>query len=534
MQIERRKIHKITFVELELAQKHFLSAVIMPRSYGLVLIASILQELGYDVKVYCDHIAPVDLGRVRESDLVCFSPLTGSANKCFALADHIRRNWGIPTVAGGTLATYMPDVCLEHFDYVIRNEGDDAIVKLIERLRDGGDLSEVEGLSYRAADGTVRRNPQDPVVPRFDTLQDLSLVEGYDTKSQWWHVLRERKIRWVVLQASRGCPFQCDYCIAPVMYGRGYRTRAVDAVMADIEDKLRYGRYFLFMDNCFTGNRRYTKELLRRIIDRGIGGTFIAFVRHEVAADGELLDLLRQAGFSQLYIGGESLNDDVFMRMNKRQTVEKLLRSIETIKAHGMDVTLSFQAGNDEDDSRALERAVDFGLEHDLSGVYFISMWSWPDSPSSVFPLNRMILRSLDYTSGHFVTHFPLHMKPSTLQLDILAQQRRFWSPARIPGLLRRGRIDRVTSLLVQRYALSLFEKPVEEYVHYLREVEHGFYGPGEELDLEKVATRKVELTGEYDALYRGRLVGNFAGLEPFGVGGGPPVARPKVQEARA
>jgi len=512
--VETRTIRKVTFVEFELATPHFLSATIMPRSYGLVLVASILKERGFDVRVYCDHIAPVDLRRVRESDLVCVSPLGASANKSFAFADHVRRAWGIPVVAGGTFATYLPDLCLEHFDYVIRNEGDEAVLELLACLDAGGDLGAIPGLSFRTPGGAFRHNLARPGPWRFDAAQDLSLIEGYDTRSPWWHVLTERKLRWVVLQASRGCPFHCDYCIAPVMYGRGYRTRTVDAVMADLEDKLRYGRYFLFMDNCFAGNRRETKELLRRIIDREIGATFIAFVRHEIASDAELLDLLRRAGFTQLYIGAESLNDEVFTRMNKRQTVERLVRSIETIRRHDIDVTLSFQAGNDEDDAGALERAVDFGLEHDLSGVYFISTWSWPDSPSAVFDRRRMILKSLDYTSGHFVTHFPLRMRPSTLQRAILAAQRRFWSLARLPSLLARGRLDRALGLAVQRHALSLFEEPVARYVEYLSEIEEGYYDAAERLDLAKIAARDLRWDGEYDTLYRGRLIGNFTGLE--------------------
>jgi len=417
--------------------------------------------------------------------------LTASANKCFALADLIRRTWGIPTLAGGTFATYMPDLCLEHFDYVIRHEGDEAVVQLLDCLQRGADPGQIAGLSYRSPSGAAVHNPHAEGLKRFDTVQNLSLIEGYDKRSQWWHILTQRKIRWIVLQASRGCPFTCDYCIAPVMYGPGYRPRGWTRWWPTSRTSSSTAGTSCSWTTAFTGNRRYVKDLLRRMIERKLRGTFLAFVRHETAADGELLDLLREVGFAQLYIGAESVNDDVFVRMNKRQTIDKLVHSIQSIQEHGMDVTLSFQAGNDEDDRYAVKRAVDFGLEHDISGVYFISTWSWPESPSAVFDQAADDHQEPRLLHGALRDHFPLRMKPSTLQRAILEQQRRFWSPSRLPGMLRRGQLDRASSLLIQRYALSLFDGPTEQYVSYLEEIEQGYYDEDERLDLEKIATRQ-------------------------------------------
>jgi hypothetical protein len=521
--MQPREIRKITFVEFDAAQKHFLSAAIMPRTYGMVLLATLARDLGFDVRVYCEHIGAIDLERVLDSDLVCFSPLTAAANKTFALADWVRRHSDAPTLAGGTFPTSFRDLCLEHFDYVIRNEGDDAMVELLTVLQQGGDPRRIRGLSYRDAAGAVVHNPDREPVEHLDIVPDLSLVEGYDDKPQWWHLVTERRIRWIVLQATRGCPYTCSFCIAPVMYGRGYRKRSLDNLIEDLRDKLRYGRYFLFMDNCFTADRKYTKALLRRMLDEGIRGSFVAFTRCEATEDEELLGLLKEVGFVNLYMGAESLSEEAFARMHKKQTVDKIVQAARRIQQHGMGATVSFQAGNDEDDRFAVARAVDFGLEHDLDGVYFIATWSWPEWPQPVFPKQRMILKSLDYTTGHFVTHFPLHMKPSTLQTSILEQQRRFWSLGRIPGFLRRGQWERVASLLVQRYALSQFEPAVEAYIPYLEEIEQGYYDAGEELILDKVLQRQVSYRGEFDELYRGRRGGRFANLDrvpPPGGGG--------------
>jgi radical SAM superfamily enzyme YgiQ (UPF0313 family) len=508
-----KKLKKITFIELDSVYNDFSTPTIMPRTYGMVVVASVVRNLGYDVKVFCEHVAPIDMQRVKESELICFSGLTGSANKTFTLADFIRRNYGIPMVYGGTFASYFSDLCLEHVDYVIRNEGDETIVDLIQALEESRSLDGIRGLSFRGTVGNVH-NPARDAVKDFDVVHDLSLVEGYTHESQWKLILTRRKIRWICLQATRGCPFSCNFCVAPVMYGRGYRMRTIDSVITDIKDKLRYGNYFLFVDNYFTANRKYTKELLRRMIAEGIEGTFSGFTRCEATEDAELMALLKQAGFQTMYMGAESLSDEVLIRLNKHQTIEKVRRAIETIKSHGMMVTITFQAGNDDDDRFAVQRAVDFGLEHDVDGVYFISAWSWPEDHKPVLDKQRMILKSLDYANGHFVTHFPMQMKPSTLQRSLLDQQRRFWSPARIPGFIRRKRWDRVFHLIMQRYALANFEKPVREYVPYLEKIEREYYDQDEHLDLDKIAQRDLRYDGEFNERYVGRLVGAYQGVE--------------------
>lgn len=511
--VPRKPIEKVTFIELDPAYNDFSTPTIMPRTYGMVVVATIVRNLGKDVKVYCEHIAPIDMQRVKESDLVCFSGLTGSANKTFALAERIRNEHGIPMVYGGTFASYFADLCLEHVDYVIRNEGDETLVELIQALEQGRSLEGVLGLSYKTAGGNVH-NPARGAVNNFDLIHDLSLVQGYDRRGPWRLLLTERRIRWIAIQASRGCPFTCNFCVAPVMYGRGYRTRSIDNMVAEIKDKLQYGNYFLFVDNYFTANRKYTKELLRRMIAEGIQGTFSGFTRCEATEDHELMDLLKQAGFQTMYMGAESLSDEILIQMNKHQTIEKVRRAIENIKSHGMMVTITFQAGNDEDDRYAVERAVDFGLEHDVDGVYFISAWSWPEEEKPVMDKRRMILKSLDYANGHFVTHFPMQMKPSTLQRSVLDQQRRFWNPARVAGFIRRGRWDRVAHLLAQRYALAKFEGPVRDYVPFLEEIEQPYYDENEHLRLDKIAQRDLRYDGEFNEKYVGRLVGSYQGVE--------------------
>src|SRR5437867_11465830 len=91
-----RRMKRIAFVELDPRYNDFSTPTVMPRTYGMVVVATVVRNLGYETKVFCEHIAPVDMEWIATCDLVCFSGLTGAANKTFALADYIRANHGTP------------------------------------------------------------------------------------------------------------------------------------------------------------------------------------------------------------------------------------------------------------------------------------------------------------------------------------------------------------------------------------------------------------------------------------------------------
>ncbi|HSR57155.1 MAG TPA: cobalamin-dependent protein, partial [Candidatus Binataceae bacterium] len=188
---------------------------VMP-DYGMPLIGTILSEAGYDVRVYMEHIAPPDWERIARTDLVCFSSLNAGADKVYRLADEIKARLGIPIIIGGTHATYFPESCLEHCDYVVMGEGDDAILELVKTLDRGGDLARVAGIAYRRGN-EIHRNAARPGPARFDTVPDFSLIEGYRAMG-WLDVVRQRRVSWIPVQSSRGCHFKCSFCIVNTMF----------------------------------------------------------------------------------------------------------------------------------------------------------------------------------------------------------------------------------------------------------------------------------------------------------------------------
>ena len=161
----RRDIRKIVFVEPKSTHLHVYSRITIPR-LGSVLLGTIMRNKGYDVRVYIEDIAPVDMTEVMSADLVAISAITSTAPQSYRLADQVR-DAGIPVVVGGTHSTFLPDEALQHADFVVRGEGEFAFQELVDALEAGEGVEKIQNLSYRR-DGRTVHNPERPKVANLD------------------------------------------------------------------------------------------------------------------------------------------------------------------------------------------------------------------------------------------------------------------------------------------------------------------------------------------------------------------------------
>jgi radical SAM superfamily enzyme YgiQ (UPF0313 family) len=471
------QIKNITCIQLSGEFPDFCFRLVMP-DYGMPLIGTILAEAGYDVKVYMEHVKAPEWERIAASDLVCFSTLSAGVDKTRRLAMEIRQQLGIPIIIGGTHASYFPESCLEFCDYVVFGEGDETIVELVETLARDGEVEQVAGIAYRVGK-QIRRTPPRPGPTRFDTIPNFSLIEGYRRLSPL-DVLIQRKKPLLTVQASRGCHFKCTFCIVNTMFPTGYRKRDIESVISDLRDKRQYGRELLFVDNDFAALRPYTKQLMRRMIEEKLDFDVLVLTRVEVARDDELLALMRQAGVTQIYQGYESVHPDTLREYDKRQTLDKIVATIEKLHAFDFRISGSFVVGADTDTLETLQRTVDFVREQQLTIAYFFPIWGhYPEQIrgyEAIVPWYRSIFRGWRYCDGNFVTHYPLHMPPSQLQRALIESHRAIFSPAQIAQALRRGKFADAREKILHRYMWSVIEKGLLEYIPFLEEIEDGLY----------------------------------------------------------
>lgn len=413
-----RPLRKLVFVEPKSTHLHVYTRVAIPR-LGSVLLGSIMRNKGYDVRVYIEDIAPVDMNEVLSADVVGISAITSTAPQSYRLADKVRAAGAI-AVIGGTHTSFLPEEGLAHADYVIRGEGEYAFQELVDALERGNSVERIQNLSWKV-DGQPVHNPERPKIDDLDVnpIADYTLINGWKPGGV------------VSIATSRGCPFSCTFCSVPGMYGHAFRTHSVGRVLDELAVH-KESLYTFFADDIFTANKKRVKELLRGMIERNLTPQWGAQVRTETVDDPELLGMMRDANCFNVYVGFESINPRTLKLFKKRQDLAKIERAIEQFHTHRIRIHGMFVIGSDEDDVETIDATANFARKHDIDSVQFMILTPIPGSPDwdALYEKGGKYVISKNWSlyDGHHVVHQPRKMSPYELQTAAINAMSRFYS----------------------------------------------------------------------------------------------------------
>jgi len=169
------------------------------------------------------------------------------------------------------------------------------------------------------------------------------------------------------IQYSRGCPFDCDFCNITSLFGHRPRTKTPAQVIDELDNLARLGwrGAVFFVDDNFIGNKRVLKEeLLPALIQwqkRNRGIPFFTEASINLADDEELMRLMVEAGFNQVFIGIETPEEASLAECNKRQNQSRdLVADVKRIQRSGLEVQGGFIVGFDNDTPAVFERQIEF------------------------------------------------------------------------------------------------------------------------------------------------------------------------------
>jgi radical SAM superfamily enzyme YgiQ (UPF0313 family) len=217
----------------------------------------------------------------RHWDLAGISVQTGAVKPAFELA-RLLRSKGIKVVLGGPYVTVFPEQCREHGDAIVIGEADDIWTEVQQDLLAGDLKTEYRVESY-----------PDLGIDRPVSKSALDISRYFTTN---------------VVQTTRGCPYNCDFCNVHVMNGHRLRHRSIGSVLKEVEAFLKEDkRIFFFLDDTVNANELYAEKLFRELIPYKI-----SWVGQATTALGEkpgLLEAFSRSGCGALLIGIESLAD---------------------------------------------------------------------------------------------------------------------------------------------------------------------------------------------------------------------------------
>ncbi len=312
---------------------------------GLLTVASLLPK-DWEIKLVDMNTSRLKDKYILWADYVFIGAMhiqMDSANividKCLKL--------GRKTVVGGPLFTMNPELFTDRVDHFVLNEAELTLPEFIKDLNDGT----LKKTYTNEAFADIRTTP----IPRWD-LVDLD------------------KYASISIQYSRGCPFECDFCNVTALFGRIMRNKTPKMIIDELNniyDKGYRGAIF-FVDDNFIGQIKALKNdllpELKKWRESHKGLTFFTEVSINIADDSELLKMMEQSGFNQVFIGIETPNNDSHTESNKKQNKNRdLIGDIKKIQRAGIQVQAGFILGFDADTEDIFKRQIDFIQESGIT-----------------------------------------------------------------------------------------------------------------------------------------------------------------------
>jgi radical SAM superfamily enzyme YgiQ (UPF0313 family) len=374
---------------------------------------------GVEVKILDEAFEKIDFE--EKIDLVGITAQTPVAPRAYQIAEEFKKR-RVPVVMGGFHASMLFQEALQHVDAVVVGEAEGVWPVLIEELK--------KGQMRRIYVGSEFVNPSDLPFPRRDLLNE-----------KFYFPLK-------LIETTRGCPHQCDFCGVSKFFGFRYRNRSISEIERELKTLFQKGPvmnpilrrilsilsedlpYFLkrrllyIVDSNIGGDKRFCLELLSLLKDFDL--LWYGHAPVSIAFDQKILEGLARSGCIAVNIGFESFSMENLKTMGKGfNQPYRYAEAVKRIHDQGIGIMGTFIVGLDDDDPGVFQRIVDFCIDSKLDWALTFIMAPYPGTNSflRLEKEGRIFCRDWEkYDSLHAV-YLPLRMSVE----DLEAGMRKVW-----------------------------------------------------------------------------------------------------------
>jgi radical SAM superfamily enzyme YgiQ (UPF0313 family) len=328
---------------------------------GLLLVANYLPE-SWSVRFVDENSRAATDDDFRWADAVFVSGMHVQRAQIQTVVARAHGH-GRPVAVGGPSVSGCPDFYPDA-DLLHLGEIGDATDQLIEYL------------------DTHAGRPDQQLV--FETKQRLALSDfplpAYDLISLPEYLISS-------IQFSSGCPYSCEFCDIPALYGRNPRLKTPAQVLAEL-DRIAAGgaTSVYFVDDNFIGNQKAALELLPHLVDWQERNRFPLRLACEatlnIARNARVLELMRDAGFITVFCGIETPEADALHAMSKEQNLRMpITEAVRRINAHGIEVVSGIIVGLDTDTPDTADNIIAFVRATNIPMLTINILYALPRTP---------------------------------------------------------------------------------------------------------------------------------------------------------
>jgi radical SAM superfamily enzyme YgiQ (UPF0313 family) len=345
----------------------------------------VLERAGYEVAVInmlLDNLRPADLMSILQDfrpDVVGVSCSMAFVSEPAVQVARVVKEISpeVVVIMGGNHATYEFRDIMEQapmVDYIVRFEGEEATLELIDAIRERRDPRGMPGVVGRSACGIWVGRDRKPI-------QELDSIPP--PARYLMNMFRYGRDSRGIMVTSRGCPYACAYCSTSAFNGRKIRAHSVKRVVHEIQEVYeQYDvRHIMFVDDTFTFSTARINRLCAEMKKRCLPAISWACETRVDLVNPALLSTMRESGCTGIFYGIETVNQATLNRMNKGFSVARAREACRWTKAAGIQVQQSFIVGLPGDTPEMAERVLEFISETQPDHVLFNSFIVYPGTP---------------------------------------------------------------------------------------------------------------------------------------------------------
>lgn len=265
-------------------------------------------------------------------------------------------------------------------DGVARHEYDYTVTKLAQAIETGADLSTVDGLSYRTADG-IQHNKDAEYIQDLDSIPFAAeFIRDYLSVDDYYFAASRNPA--IQIFTGRGCPARCNFCVYPqTMHGHKYRLRSVDNVIAEyryIVENLPKVKEIIIEDDTFTVNKPRVIEFCDKMIATGLNKRLPWMCNARVNLDLETMKKMKAAGCKLIIPGIESVDQKILNNIHKGTTVEQIESYIANAHKAKLMVHACYMVGNNGETMQTMHDTLNAALRYKTDTAQFYPLIPYP------------------------------------------------------------------------------------------------------------------------------------------------------------